>query len=137
MQVLYLCFVFLYKYFLLGTYFKMLVKHMTLFTWMHSSAVNVGADVGTEEPMSHIHGCSLLFEARGFLHQITAGAHAALCTYFFLLWLTHTGMHPHTCVRVHAYTHTHTYTHTLPYDLREKNKKKRISHKAQELKVRE
>ena len=81
---------------------------MTLFTWMHSNAVNVGADVGTEEPMSHIHGCSLLFEARGFLHQITANAHAALCTCFLLLWLTHTGMH------------THTHTHTLPYDLRGK-----------------
>ena len=52
---------------------------------MHSSAVNVGADVGTEEPMSHVHGCSLLFEATGFLHQVTANAHAAVCTYFLLL----------------------------------------------------
>ena len=52
---------------------------------MHSSAVNVGADVGTEEPMSHVHGCSLLFEATGFLHQVTANAHAAVGTYFLLL----------------------------------------------------
>lgn len=41
---------------------------MSLFTWMLSSAVNVGAEVGTEEPMSHTHGCSSLFEERGFLH---------------------------------------------------------------------
>lgn len=73
---------------------------------MHSSAVNVGAEVGTEEPMCPAHGSSSLFGEKGF----SSSAHC-LCTHRTSYILTSL------CCDMQAQIHTrtiHTHTHINP-----------------------
>lgn len=78
---------------------------------MHSSAVNVGAEIETEKPMSHTQGYNSLFEERGFLHQLLLPVH--------MLHYVHTSFTCDTHVQTHTCVHTHTRTRL--FNLRKKN----------------
>lgn len=94
----------LVQIYFIGNLLQILVKHIHLFPEIHSCAVNVGAEVETEEPMSYTPGCNSLFGVE-CLHQLTACAWAAFHTYFFLLWHTLIDTYAHIPVTWRRKTH--------------------------------